>query len=273
MKTIVRVGGEESKLAPFASAMLADAFARKNLPEGVLVVEHAQGKPVYIVVSPNPPEIVHGDRRVWGVFAASAQEPIATFALEDDANRWSTNSEMPDTVVREIDSTDKVHVRVGVAIVIKRRGTESTLYARLTSNKQWTIPEVLLNLGESVDGAARRAARELVGIEIDSTQIPHKVPYVNAWVPEVGHFMSIVLIAECDAEVEPEIKGTIYDALEWRPAGDPPEPHFLTMRAIRMIAKPTDAAISDEPKPAVPRRPERKAQRRVRRRQQRRSRG
>ena len=239
MKTIIRIGAEESKLAPFATAMLADAFdkRRSDFKESVLVVEKApSGQPVYIVVSPHPPEIAAGDRRVFAVFSPiESQEPVATFCDEDCAKIWARDSVSitPGYEIRPIDSTDRVTTHVGVAIVIKQQGADEVIYCRLRRSRQWALPEGQLGLGETVDAAARRIARNMLGIEISEAMIPSRVPYVNAYIEGVGHFVSLVVVAFTDAD--PQLTSDVYDLVQWAPAATPPEPQFMTVRTIRKV--------------------------------------
>jgi len=220
--------------------MLADAFdkRRSDFKESVLVVEKApSGQPVYIVASPHPPEIAAGDRRVFAVFAPiESQEPIATFFDEECAKTWARdNVSTPGYDIRLIDSTDRVTTRVGVAVVVKRQSTDEVVYCRLRRSKQWALPEGQLGLGETVDAAAKRIARHMLGIEISESMIPARVPYVNAYLEDVGHFVSLVVVAFCTTDAPLKLASDVYDLIQWASAATPPEPQFMTVKTIRKV--------------------------------------
>jgi len=255
MKTLVRIGqafdsATEAKLAPLAVAMLANAFdkRRKELAEAVLVVDKTPDGLVYITIGPNPPELVVGNRRVFGVFSPiDSQEPLATFHDRDAADEWATSTcHEEGFTVREIDATDRVAIRPCVAVVVKQEN-DQVLYGRLKRTHQWTIPEGELLLGETAEGAARRTVREQFGIEIGAVSIPARVPYINIFFPELGHYLSLLLVAP--ALGEPEIKSDLYDAWVWGSAATPPEPQFVTVAAIKKVLATTEPTGAPLPLP------------------------
>lgn len=245
MKTIVRIGQaidsveqiSEAKLSTFGLAMLAEGFdkRRAELPEAILVVQKAAKGPVYITVGANPPELVAGDRKVFAVFCPpDSQEPVATFCAEAAAKTWAEGSCAQEGYsIRHADATDRVGIRPCVAVVI-RNEADQVLYVRLAKTHQWTIPEGDLLVGESVESAARRTARDHLGLELGRVGMPAHVPYINVLFPELGHFLSLILVAH--AQNEPEKKGTLYDAWTWGSASSPPEPQFVTVATIRRLA-------------------------------------
>lgn len=259
MKTIVRIGQvfdsrervQQAQLGAFGTAMLADAFGkrRQEFPEAALIVEKDHtGQPVYVILSGSPPELLAGDRRVFAVFSPTeSQEPIASFREQSEAETWVKGQPRYVTDgydIRLIDSTDRIAIRPCVGLVIKRGDTDDVLYCRIKRSKQWTIPEGLLGVGESVDAAGRRAVRDQLGIEIGPTMIPGRVPYVNAFLEDVGHFLTLLLVAQYTGDVEPKLQTDLYDAWQWAPAATPPEPKFVTITAVRKVLAVTELPIS-----------------------------
>lgn len=270
MKTIIRIGQvfdsrervQQAQLGAFGTALLADAFGkrRQEFPEAALIVEKDQtGQPVYLILSPHPPELLAGDRRVYAVFSpVDSQEPIASFRERQEAEAWVRTQ--PRYVaegydIRGIDSTDRITIRPCVGVVVKRSATDEVLYCRLKRSKEWTIPEGDLAVGESVEAAARRAIRNIFDIEIGPTMIPGRVPYVNTYIADAGHFLTLLLVAEYTASTDPQLKTDLYDAWRWAPAATPPDPQFVTVRAVRKVLDITEA-------PKLPAKPKLKPRRR-----------
>jgi ADP-ribose pyrophosphatase YjhB (NUDIX family) len=256
VKTILRIGQvldsrasvQTAPFSPFGTALLAETFdgKRRDCPEAILVVEQSKGGPVYITIGGNPPELLQGERRVHAVFSPrESQEPVATFFDKVAASRWAKVAcKKPGYAIREIDSTDRVSVRTGVALVV-RTPDDQAIYCRIKKSKEWTIPETELQLGESADSAARRLAREL-SITIGTVSIPERVPYVNAYIEGAGHFLTLVLVGEW-LTGEPKLgKDSMFDAAVWGPAGDPPRPMFVTVTAIRKVL-----TMTEPPQPAL----------------------
>lgn len=265
MKTIVRIGQvfdsrervQQAQLGAFGTAMLADAFGRRrqDFPEAALIVEKDHsGQPVYVILSGNPPELLAGDRKVHAVFSpVDSQEPIASFREQSEAETWVQSQ--PRYVadgydIRLIDSTDRIAIRPCVGLVIKRGNTDDVLYCRIKRNKQWTIPEGVLSIGETVDSAGRRTAREQLGVEIGATMIPGRVPYVNAFIEDVGHFLTLLLVTTYTGADEPKLQTDLYDAWQWAPAATPPEPKFVTVAAVQKvlaITPPPESTVTATP--------------------------
>jgi len=271
VKTIIRIGevveGPEAKLAKKFSSFGVRAFVegfgniREQCPEAVLIVEEDQNKiPVYITVGPNPPELLGGDRRVWAVFSPpDSQEPLATFAGEDDARKWASSTPWEHDegfTIRSIDSTDRLNVQASVVVMVRQGG--DLLFCRLKKSKLWTFPEARLEVGESVTWAARRACQDTVGIRINDPKIPGLVPYVNTFVEQAAqHFLSCVLVAD-GFEGTPRIMDPdgIFDACEWYPATDPPRPLFPTVEGIdRILTVARKEDLIDLTKPVADARP------------------
>jgi len=245
VKTIIRIGDTMAQLAPLGVAMLADAYdkRRKDLSEATLMVYETPGGPVYVIVSPRPPELLPGDRRVWAVFApVDSQEPLATFFEKSVAERWATReyTAEADYRIEEIDATDRVAIRACVAVVVKN-ADDQVLYCRHKRTKQWSIPEGDLQIGETGEAAARRCVRSIFDAEIGPVMLPQRVPYINVYLPEAGHYLALVLVAQIvDADVAFTIKSDIYDAWQWGSAKEPPNPQFVTVRAIRQVLEVTE---------------------------------
>lgn len=262
MKTIVRIGqvvdAKDAALSPFAVAMLAQAFAKRRdaFDEAAMVVEAGgDGQPVYFTIGSRPPELCAGDREVFAVFSPiESQEPVATFFDETHATKWAEEICRPvGFCIRKIDSTDRVPIHVGVAVVVKRG--EDVLYCHLKRNREWALPEGPILRGESVDSAARRAVFAMTGIEIGPAKIPERVPYINAWIPDVGHFVTLILVADYErGELSPAT--SLVDGCMWRAGSDPPTPSFLTIQAVQKVlaitSPPTASAITASQEQAQP---------------------
>ncbi len=110
------------------------------------------------------------------------------------------------------------------------------LYARLPTG-QWTFPEGRILLGESAHAGAVRAA-EGVGLSIEATKIPARVPYTNTYFRQANqHFLTLVLYAGLPDGQTPEPVSDDYAEVGWFPAAEPPSPLFPLMDGIMRIAK------------------------------------
>lgn len=265
MKTILRIGELGESPAPMATALLARAAAKMPLEEAAMVVEKLDdGREIYITIGSRPPELLAGDRMVHAVFSPlESQEPVATFFEEESAKKWAQDLVEP-ARIKKIESTDHVGIRPCVAVVLRRRSGTEALYCRLRRSKEWTIPESRLQVGETALSAAQRAVFPF-GFELGTVQIPTRVPYVNAYVPDVGHFLVLVLVADIAAPGTPESrvvvpfdKHPLFDAIQWAPAATPPDPKFAT---IKVIQKSLEAPppVGSVPAPLTPSRARRAA--------------
>lgn len=261
MKTIIRIGNvfdtpeaiASKKFSSFGIKTLVEGYAplRKDLPEAVLLVSYdEERRPVYITLGPNPPELLAGDRKVHAVFSPpDSQEPLSTFRVEESAKAWAESStdKRDGYVIREIDSTDRLGVQPSVAVMI-RRG-DDILFCRLARSKAWTFPEGRLEVGESIESAARRAVRSLVGLELDRFYIG-AVPYVNVFIePAAQHFLVCVLVADLAEGASPAVVDPhgIIDHCEWYPATNPPMPLFHTVQGLIRLLD----AKKPEPTPSI----------------------
>lgn len=263
MKTVIRIGDvldtpealAERKFSAFGVKTFVDNFSktRGDAPEALLIVEHDDRKrPVYITVGPNPPELLVGDREVHAVFAPpDSQEPCASFATKEDAVAWGERQD-GGYIVRRIDSTDRLGVQPSVAVIVRRN--DDVLYCRLRRGKLWTLPEGRLEVGESVEAAARRAVKQLLGLEIGDVMIPGNVPYVNTFIEQAAqHFLTCVLVANYEGGT-PTVHDPhgVIEHCEWFPAKDPPGPLFPTVQGIIRILKAKETPGAPAPTKRVP---------------------
>jgi 8-oxo-dGTP diphosphatase len=245
MKTIIRIcnvldtpDAIGKKFSSFGIRTLVEGYVkvRDEFPEAVMLVEHDEDRrPVYMTIGPNPPELLAGDRQVHAVFAPpDSQEPIATFGVEEAAKEWADTQDDFDEgfQIRRINSTDRLDVQPSVAVMI-RRG-DDLLFCRLKRSKMWTFPEGKLEVGESIESAARRAVRNMVGLELGPLYIPANVPYVNTFIePACQHFLTCILVGDYvkGAPAVADPMGVI-DHCEWYPADKPPGPLFQTVQGL-----------------------------------------
>jgi 8-oxo-dGTP diphosphatase len=266
MKTIIRICNvldtpeaiAAKKFSAFGLRTLVEGYAplREEHPEAVLIVQNdEEGRPVYVTLGPNPPELLAGDRQVYAVFSpADSQEPIATFAYEDKAQEWAEASTDPKEgfEIRAINSTDRLDVQPSVAVMI-RRG-DDLLFCRLRRSKMWTFPEGRLEVGESVESAARRAVRSMVGLELGPLFIPGNVPYINTFIePAAQHFLTCILVGDY-VEGAPAVADPlgVIDNCEWHPATDPPVPLFHTLQGlIQVLEGPTKPVYVGAPNGSI----------------------
>jgi ADP-ribose pyrophosphatase YjhB (NUDIX family) len=250
MKTIIRICNvldtpeavAAKKFSAFGIRALVEGYAklRDEFPEAVLIVEHDEDRrPVYITLGPNPPELLAGDRQVHAVFAPpDSQEPFATFAVKETANEWAEAQEGDPAFddgfeIRAINSTDRLDVQPSVAVMIRRGG--DLLFCRLKRSKMWTFPEGRLEVGETIEAAARRAVRNMVGLELGPLFIPGNVPYVNTFIePAAQHFLTCILVGDYVEGSAPAVADPmgVIDHCEWYPATDPPTPLFHTVQGL-----------------------------------------
>jgi 8-oxo-dGTP diphosphatase len=242
VKTIVRIDPQavDEKLPALATKMLAEAYSVRRTDEALLIVDQGKdGKPVYITIGSHPPELVIGDRKVWGVFEPpESQEPVATFFDRVAADRWALDLTAPgtDCKVKEVDATDKTVVRVAVAVLLMRDG--KVLLGKLKQAGQYALPEGRLEVGESIEAAAQRTMKRLTKLTVGRISVSKHAPYVSTFLDHVGqHFLTLVVLAE-DIGGEPVVQDTeLWESCGWFDADNPPEPLFITVKQIIALAK------------------------------------
>lgn len=253
-KTIIRIGdsiqGVEQlgaeKLSAFGAKQLIDAFSkrREDYTDGLLVVENGvDGRPVYLILSSQPPEIVPGHAELYGVFwPVDSQEPIATFVDEADAKTWAATKydhlkgDLSDYIVRSVEATHKLGVQISLATMVWRGS--NLLFCRMKATKQWTFPEGVIGIGESINAAAARSVLSATGVEVKNLGIPARIPYVNTYLRMAGqHFLTVIMTGNCEEGTPTALDG-VYDRVEWFPAAHPPQPLFgLIKGAIHVLKK------------------------------------
>lgn len=241
MKALLRISDEspEYLASSLGAKMLAKTFDqnRSKLNDHTLIVEETAGGPVYMVVGPSPPELVVTGRQAFGVFSPpESHDPVASFVDFEAADTWAQeNCEGFGFEISAMSSGEQPQVCVSVAVMIRRNG--KILFCRLDKAKQWSIPEVSLSLGESVEAAARRAA-EAYGIKLGNCYMPGKVPYVNTYFGFAGrHIVTLCMAADIEkGRVTKKPAGC--DKTEWLAMDKIPRPLFPMLEGMIAIVDP-----------------------------------
>jgi ADP-ribose pyrophosphatase YjhB (NUDIX family) len=216
--------------------MLIDAHAKraKELDgDAQLIVDRDKaGVSTYITIGHKPPELVIGRRKLWGVFVpVDSQDPVASFFDQEDAMRWADNR--ADSAIREIDA-DAHGVQVAVAALIIRNG--KALFGRLKGSGVYVLPEATLEISESLESAARRAAKMRAGIEIGRVSVSKLAPYINTYIEQTKqHYITLCMVGEY-VSGEPRAVDPDWEACGWFDADKPPEPLFVTVKQIIFLA-------------------------------------
>lgn len=119
---------------------------------------------------------------------------------------------------------------VGVGVCVRKEG-KILLLRRINAHGHgtWCFPGGHLEMGESVEEAARRETREEAGVEIDNILLG---PYTNDLFEEGKQYITLFAIADwkagepriCEPEKMTEIGWYSWDAL--------PEPRFLPLKNL-----------------------------------------
>jgi 8-oxo-dGTP diphosphatase len=263
VKTIIRVSPHaidtadamaSAQIPMLAVRMLAESHGKRRAElagSAQLVVDTSdKNQPIYITIGDKPPEILIGGRRTFGVFAPpESQDPVATFLDRNDAISWASGVWPDAHAISEIDSGDRQTVRVAVAVLVIKDG--QVLLGRLRSSGAYVLPEGTLEVGESLENAAMRAAKS-AGIEIGKIRVSKTAPFVSTFLDTARqHFVTLCMLAEHTGG-EPSAVDPNWDQCGWFSADTPPEPLFVTVKQIIYLAKKSSEPLVEVSVPQAP---------------------
>jgi ADP-ribose pyrophosphatase YjhB (NUDIX family) len=240
----------EAKLNAFAVKLLAESFSKVRLDYGeaiMIVAEGTDRRPVYLTVDSRPPEIVSQGHKIWGVFESpEAQDPVATFFDAKAAEAWAATH--AGYLVRETDALHRATVKTTVACIIQHQG--QVLLVRIGNKPAWTFPEGELQLGETIEGAVRRACARILGLQVGRIGVAAQAPYVNVYLPGAQHFVTLCMIVEYKGG-EPALRDPVYSEWRWFPIRALPEPLFGgAQQFVNLVRK--NGELDDIAPPAPP---------------------